>query len=487
MPGLVSATATTAGEPGDGAEPHVYIPARRAAAAPVDWAQVAAELAPIACDLSPPSLRRKSRDFFWFSPVLSAKLSDVCGDLVAMPKTEDELMRLARYCLARGLPLTARGAGTGNYGQAMPLHGGVVVDLTAMGGLKWLKGGVARVGAGMNLMQIETEVRPRGWELRFHPSTWRTATVGGFIAGGSSGVGAINYGVLSEPGNVLGLRLLTLEDEPRYIELRGAEARKAIHAYGTTGLITEVELGLAPAMAWREYLVCAPGLMDVVRLADRVACADGVIKKELAPIDWGAARYFDDLEPVLRPGQAVLIAIVAEASAETFAEMVAEAGGEIVFDRACDTAEQDPPPLFEFCWNHTTLRALKHDRSITYLQVQFDPPGYVDKVAEMAAAFGDEVPVHLEFARVGGVVKCFGLPLVRFTTEQRLNEIIALHRASGVPVFDPHTYLLESGERMLADPVQFAFKKKADPYGLLNPGKMQGWGVPEGGFFTRAG
>jgi len=464
-----------------------HTPAPRAAKPNVDWRKIAEELAPIECDLSSASVRRKSRDFFWFSPVLSTQLADVVADLVVSPKSEDELATLVRFCVARGLPLTPRGAGTGNYGQAMPLHGGVVVDLTALDGVKWLKGGIARVGAGMSLLQIEAEIQPLGWELRFHPSTWKTATVGGFIAGGSSGIGAINYGTLSQAGNILGLRMLTIEDEPRFIELRGPDVCKAIHAYGTTGLITEVELALAPATPWFEFVVSTPSIMDAVRLADRVAHADGVVKKELAPIDWGGAQYFDALLPYMTPGQPVLMAMIAESSVEPFADMVAESGSEIVFLRGPDEEKNDPPPLWEYCWYHTTLQALKHDRRITYLQILFDAPNYVEKVAHMVETFGDEVPVHLEFARLDGVVKCFGLQLVRFTTEDRLEEIMRYHWMNGCPVFNPHTYILESGGGAVADPAQYALKLKNDPHGLLNPGKMPGWDVPEGGFFNGAG
>jgi FAD/FMN-containing dehydrogenase len=483
MPGVLSGAAidlTLEAEPG----PTFTPPAR--APEVIDWASVARDLAPIACDLSKAGLRRKSRDYFWFSPVLSARLDGVVADLIATPRDEAELLTLARYSLAHGLPLTARGGGTGNYGQAMPLHGGIVVDMTLLNGVKWLRGGVVRVGAGETLMRIEAQTRPTGWELRFHPSTWKTATIGGFVAGGSSGYGAINYGALSQLGNVLALRLLTLESEPRFIELRGAEARKAIHAYGTTGLITEVEMALAPAVRWWEFVVSIPDLMDAVRLSDQIARAEGIMKKDLAPMAWGAARYFDDLLPFMIPDQAVIIALIGEASLEPFEELVAAAGGSIVFRRGPDEPDVDPPPMFEFCWNHTTLRALKHDRTITYLQTQFDAPGHLDKIAHMIEHFGDEVPMHLEFARMDGALKCFGLQLVRFTSEARLDEIMQYHRDHGVPVFNPHTYALESGGRWAADPVLFAFKRQTDPNGLLNPGKMPGWATPADGFFIGA-
>ena len=99
-------------------------------------------------------------------------------------------------------------------------------------------------------------------------------------------------------------------------------------------------------------------------------------------------------------------------------------------------------------------------------------------MAETCAQYGDELPMHLEFVRAGGEVACVALPLVRFTTEERLRAIIAALEARGITVFDPHTYILEDGGMKQTDPAQLAFKYQADPLGLLNPGKMRGWTEP---------
>ena len=89
-------------------------------------------------------------------------------------------------------------------------------------------------------------------ELRLHPSTHKTGTLGGYVAGGSSGIGSITWGLLRDRGNILMARVVTMEAEPRILELRGADIQKVNHAYGTNGIITELELPLAPAYRWAE-------------------------------------------------------------------------------------------------------------------------------------------------------------------------------------------------------------------------------------------
>src|SRR3981189_3316315 len=76
------------------------------------------------------SLRMKSRDFFWFSPILKETLDDKRADIVVVPRDKADVMRLAAASPKNRVPLTVRGGGTGNYGQAVPLAGGVVVDMT---------------------------------------------------------------------------------------------------------------------------------------------------------------------------------------------------------------------------------------------------------------------------------------------------------------------------------------------------------------------
>ena len=131
--------------------------------------------------------------------------------------------------------MTPRGAATGNYGQAMPLTGGVLLNLVEMNRVKEIAPGRVVCEPGALLIDIDKALAATGQELRMFPSTRATASIGGFVAGGSGGVGSITWGGLRDFGNVLRLRVLTMEETPRTLELTGADLHKAVHAYGTNG------------------------------------------------------------------------------------------------------------------------------------------------------------------------------------------------------------------------------------------------------------
>jgi FAD/FMN-containing dehydrogenase len=441
-------------------------------------AQVLSELTGLAIETQPQKVKRRSRDFYWYSPILKRQLDQVTADAVVTPRDEAEVVRAAAACHRHRVPLTVRGCGTGNYGQAMPLSRGIVLDLSEMTTVRAIGHGRVRAEAGIKLADLDAATIADGrQELRLHPSTHKTGTLGGYIAGGSSGIGSITWGLLRDRGNILMTRVVTMEGEPRILELRGADIQKVNHAYGTNGVITELEMPLAPAYRWVELLVALPDLMTAARCADAVAHEDAILKKLVSVIAAPVAR--DWLFPeLLAASENAVILMVAEFALDALHDALRAWPTRVAYQGFLDGVAAPRQPLFEYTWNHTTLHALKHDRTITYLQTLFPAPHHLDKVGKMAAEFGDEVPLHLEFVRFGGGIACFGLQLVRYTSDERLAEIIGRHERNGCPIFNPHEYTLEGGGMKKVDQIQLAFKREADPLGLLNPGKMIGWDDP---------
>ncbi|MCB1487328.1 MAG: FAD-binding oxidoreductase [Bauldia sp.] len=427
------------------------------------------------------SVRRRSRDFYWYSPVLKPQLDGCFGDIVVMPRSEAEVIKTLKLCQARDVPVTVRGGGTGNYGQAVPLRGGVILETRNLEAIEWMRPGRVRTAPGIRIEVLEKACREGvGGELRMFPSTIRHATIGGYIAGGSSGIGSVTWGLLRDWGNLVAARVVTMEAEPRVIELRGHDVQKVNHAYGTNGVITALELPLAPAVDWVDLLVAMPDFGAAMHFARNVSEQPG-IQKRLVSLVAGPtpARHFEALARGLDERDHAVLLIVAREDVETVEALVGGAQDARVSYRSDQDASPDIDPIYEYAWNHTTLRALKHDRSVTYLQVLFAGPDRWRLIEESFVRFGDEVPMHLEYINFGDHIGCFGLQLVRYTSEARLREIMDYFDGKGCPVFDPHAYTLEGGGMKQIDPLQLAFKREADPKGLLNPGKMIGWDNPD--------
>ena len=169
-----------------------------------------------------------------------------------------------------------------------------------------------RAEAGIQLAVLDAAtIADSRQELRLHPSTHKTGTIGGYIAGGSSGIGSITWGLLRDRGNILMARVVTMEAEPRILELCGADIQKVNHAYGTNGVITELELPLAPAYRWVELLVGLPDLGTAARCADAIAHEDAILKKLVSVI--AAPVAADWLFPErLAAGEHALIVMVAD-------------------------------------------------------------------------------------------------------------------------------------------------------------------------------
>jgi FAD/FMN-containing dehydrogenase len=423
----------------------------------------------------PALLRPKSRDFYWYSPILKRELDGKAAELIVVPRSIDEIVRTASACARFGVPLVVRGGATGNYGQMVPLEGGVLLDMARLDRTLWIEGGRGRFEAGVRLADADAAAQQQGWELRMFPSTRRQATVGGFVCGGAGGVGSIRYGQLRDAGVVLALKVVTCEPEPRIVELRGGDIGKALHAYGTTGIVVEVELGLAPSYPWVEVVAAFDDFADAAHFAQALGESDGIFLKLNSLMAWPLPSYFRGLDGALPEGRHIVMIMVAAANAIAVHDLARVRVGAITLERSY--AEQaGQVPLYEYTWNHTTLQALKVDKTVTYLQTIFPLGGNVEALIASHEMFGDEVMAHAEFQRRQGRTNCSSLQVVRYTSDERLWEIVRGLETLDIRLSNPHSYILEDkGARVLSADLQLAFKREADPRGLLNPGKMSRW------------
>lgn len=422
---------------------------------------------------APAVLDRLSHDFYWYSPLLRPKLADKIGDIAIQPVSVDEILAILRYAGRHEIPVTVRGAGTGNYGQCVPLERGIVLDLSLMDKLETITSdGVAVCQPGLRLGSLETEARKQDWELRMYPSTLVKATVGGFLAGGSGGIGSVTHGGLRDFDTVRAFEVVTMEEEPRVVLHEGSAVHEILHAWGTNGILTRVWFALAKAVEWVQVMVAFDSYEQAFAFTESIATGPEWSKRLATVFEWPIPSFFAPIKQFVRDGKSLALLMIAAEQKDALTKAAAEAGGEMTFAGTYD-GPRTQPLLSDYTWNHTTLWAMKADTAYTYLQCGFSPVDCREQFRRLRERFGQEILFHIEFMKNGeGIVIPGAIPVVRFSTEDRLNEMIAFCRSIGVFVANPHVNYLEDGGRFRADNIQLLAKQKYDPRGLLNPGKM---------------
>ncbi|EAQ74434.1 FAD-binding oxidoreductase [Synechococcus sp. WH 5701] len=426
-----------------------------------------------------PELERLSRDFFSYSPVLTPLLQDRLAQLVVKASRTEQVRLVAGACARHGVPLTLRGSGTGNYGQCVPLAGGVVLDLSGLNQVRQLDPltGVLTAEAGCLLADLEQQLAPHGRELRLTPSTRRSASLGGFIAGGSGGIGSVRWGFLRDPGHLLGLEVVTVEPEPRLLQLDASASAPLNHAYGSNGILTAVTMATAAAVPWQQVVIDFSSWTAAVA-AIRTLPATALLLNGLCLLEDAVARRLPcpgGHGPAICPpadGHRLLL-LAAPDALPALEPLLAAMGGRLVW-QAPEQGSRGVP-LRELCWNHTTLHMRAHDPGWTYLQMLLPQPE-TPALEALKQRWGDDLLWHLEAVRQQGCQRLAGLPLVRWRGREALLELMEQARQLGAFLFNPHVLTVEDGGLGVIDADQVAAKQAYDPAGLLNPGKLRGWG-----------
>ncbi|MFG6412846.1 FAD-linked oxidase C-terminal domain-containing protein [Roseateles sp. DC23W] len=210
---------------------------------------------------------------------------------VALPETEAQVAAVLKACHALGVPVVARGAGTGLSGGAMPHELGVTLALAKFNSIVKLDplARTARVQCGVRNLAISEAAAAHGLYYAPDPSSQIACTIGGNIAENSGGVHCLKYGLTLH--NVLRVRGFTAEGEA--VEF-GSEALDCpgldllalvIGSEGMLAVVTEVTVKLVPKPRLARCLMAS--FDDVRKAGDAVAAiiAAGIIPAGLEMMD----------------------------------------------------------------------------------------------------------------------------------------------------------------------------------------------------------
>jgi glycolate oxidase len=224
---------------------------------------------------------------------------------VCLPETEGQVVDVLRTCHRLGVPVVARGAGTGLSGGAMPHAQGVVLSLARFNKILRLDplARVAVVQPGVRNLAVSEAAAPHGLYYAPDPSSQIACTLGGNVAENSGGVHCLKYGLTVH--NVLRVRVVSIEGEVFEI---GSEAPDAagydllalmIGSEGMLGVVTEVTVKLVPKPELAQVVMAS--FDDVTHAGDAVAAiiAAGIIPAGLEMMDKPATAA---VEPFVKAG-----------------------------------------------------------------------------------------------------------------------------------------------------------------------------------------
>ncbi len=206
-------------------------------------------------------------------------------DMVVQPRTTEQVSEIMKIANAEKIPVTPRGAGTGLCGSAVPIKGGIVMDMSRMNkvlnvsvGDLWVD-----VEAGCVYNALNEELAKYGFFFPCSPGSAEAAQIGGMVATNASGMKAVKYGATRD--FVLGLTFVKADGE---IVRAGTKTIKDSSGYqlarllcgseGTLGIITEITLKLAT-----KPKTSASVLVGFETTKDAGRCVSAIMAKPLIP------------------------------------------------------------------------------------------------------------------------------------------------------------------------------------------------------------
>ncbi|WP_333840859.1 FAD-linked oxidase C-terminal domain-containing protein [Pelomicrobium sp.] len=220
--------------------------------------------------------------------------------VVVLPETEDQVVQILRLCHAEGVPVVARGAGTGLSGGALPLKEGVLLSLAKFMRILEIdpSARTARVQPGVRNLAVSEAAAPYGLYYAPDPSSQIACTIGGNVAENSGGVHCLKYGLTVH--NVMKVRAVTIEGDIVEFGADGLDAQGydllalITGSEGMLAVITEVTVKLLPVPETAQVVMAAFDSLERAGNAVAAVIAAGIVPAGLEMMDRLTTRAVED-------------------------------------------------------------------------------------------------------------------------------------------------------------------------------------------------
>ena len=199
-------------------------------------------------------------------------VGDTTPEAVVQPQSEAELVRLVRWAYTQGIPLTPRGKASSGYGGVIPLKGGLVVDFYFLKDVLSIdaEAQTVTVQPGITWEQLDKVLKPQGLTLRLYPTSYPSSSVGGWLAQGGAGIGSYQYGYIAD--NIIQARVVL--PDGKVGEFSGEDLELISEAEGITGFISQVTLRVQPLEEIEVVSLACTNAHDLQRLVEAMIAAE---------------------------------------------------------------------------------------------------------------------------------------------------------------------------------------------------------------------
>ncbi len=238
-------------------------------------------------------------------------------DIVAFPATPEQISATLKLANEHKFAVTARGAGSGFVGAAVPTHSGIVLVMTKMNRIIEIdqENLTALVEPGIVTAKFQEAVEKLGLFYPPDPASLKVSTLGGNVAMGAGGPKAVKYGVTRD--YILGLEVVLPTGE---IIETGSKTVKSVVGYditrlmvgseGTLGIVTKIRLKLLPKPVTVRTMLAIFSSVDAAAKSVAAIISDKVIPSVLEFMDKSAVTAVEEYLHAGLPTEAAAILLI---------------------------------------------------------------------------------------------------------------------------------------------------------------------------------
>jgi alkyldihydroxyacetonephosphate synthase len=472
---------------GDASSVGAHLDARTVAVSPVLLDRLTAAGVQVATDAS---VRVEASRDWWplaMAWALDGEVGNVAG-AVARPRTADEVVAILDLCDASHVPVTVAGGRSGVCGASVPVHGGLVVDMTAMAGIVNVdaESAIVTVLPGTFGHDLERELRAsHGLTVGHWPQSVELSTVGGWVACRGAGQYSTRYGKVEDM--VVGLEVVLAGGR----RLRSGGAPRAavgpdlcqlfLGSEGTLGVVTEVSLRAHPLPAAQ-----ATAAFAFPTFGDGIDACRRILRRGSTP---AVLRLYDEAESARSYGLTTNVLLVLDEGDQ----LIVDAAMAVVAEE-CAKAEPLDAGLVDRWLEHrndvSALEALTHRGFVVDTMEIAAPWSRLGalfesvRVALLAVPHARAATAHLSHSYPDGACLYFTFAATP-PADEREATYVALWDAGqravlvgGGNLSHHHgvglnrARFVEEAIGPVGVSVLSAIKQALDPNGILNPGKL---------------